>query len=160
FSIRREQGRLAELEEAMRGAVAAYPSVPGWRCVMASLYAEIGKRDDAAREFAGAMAGDVSDIAEDSNWLAAVVLVSEACAFLGDEERAATLYEIVLPHAQLVAVAGIASACNGAIARALGLLAATLERWDDAVQHFEQALALNGRLGAPPFIVRTQVEYA
>ena len=48
FNIRREQGRLAEVEEAVRGFIAMYPAVPAWRCSLALLQLELG-REDAAR---------------------------------------------------------------------------------------------------------------
>jgi hypothetical protein len=35
-----------------------------------------------------------------------------------------------------------------------------MERWDDAETHFEEALAMNFRLGARPFVAHTQHEYA
>jgi hypothetical protein len=39
-------------------------------------------------------------------------------------------------------------------------LATLLERWDDAAQHFESALAANTRLGARALVARTQHAYA
>jgi hypothetical protein len=35
-----------------------------------------------------------------------------------------------------------------------------LERWEDAERHFEDALALNTRMEAPPWIAHTQHQYA
>ena len=40
------------------------------------------------------------------------------------------------------------------------MLAGTLQRWDDAVVHFEDAIETNARIGARPFLARTQHEYA
>jgi tetratricopeptide (TPR) repeat protein len=160
FFIRREQGRLAELEDALLGAVAAYPVVPAWRSALASLYCEVGRRDDAAREFERAASADFADIAEDGNWLGAVTVAGEVCAHLADRRRAAVLYDRLLPYRELVAVAGIAAACIGSVARVLGLLAGTLGRWDDAIRHFDRALAVHRSLGAPPLVLRTQQEYA
>ena len=39
-------------------------------------------------------------------------------------------------------------------------LAATTERWDDAERHFEQALEFDERIGARPWLARTQHDYA
>ena len=39
------------------------------------------------------------------------------------------------------------------------LLAASLERWDEAFAHFEEAIALCRRLGARPYLARTEYEY-
>ena len=46
------------------------------------------------------------------------------------------------------------------MARCLGLLAATLEDWDDAERYFEAAIELNGRIGARPWLAFTQRDYA
>jgi hypothetical protein len=40
------------------------------------------------------------------------------------------------------------------------MLAACLGRWDDAERHFTDALAMNERLGARPYIVRTRRAWA
>ena len=50
--------------------------------------------------------------------------------------------------------------CPAAIDRCLGQLAATLQRWDDAEQHYQRALELEGRLDAIPLVARTRYWYA
>jgi DNA-binding NarL/FixJ family response regulator len=40
------------------------------------------------------------------------------------------------------------------------MLAATLSRWEDAQRHFEQALAMNARMGAKPWLAHAQYQYA
>ena len=160
FSIRREQGRLAELEDALLGAVAAFPAVSAWRSALACLYCEVGRRDDAGREFERAASADFADIAEDGTWLTAVALSGEVCAHLADRRRAAGLYDRLLPYRELVGVAGVGAVCMGSVARVLGLLAGTLGRWDDAIRHFDHALGVNRSLGAPPLVLRTQQDYA
>jgi len=59
-----------------------------------------------------------------------------------------------------VAVAGGFASCLGAVARVLGLLDATMGRWDAAERHFELALDINQRIRAAAFVVRTQRAYA
>ena len=44
FNIRREQGRLAEVEEAVKGFISLYPAIPAWRCALALLNVELGAR--------------------------------------------------------------------------------------------------------------------
>ena len=48
---------------------------------------------------------------------------------------------------------------EGPWARVLALLAASLERWDEASAHFEEAIARCRRLGARPYLARTEYEY-
>jgi tetratricopeptide (TPR) repeat protein len=160
FFLRREQGRLAELEDGLRALADAQPKVPAWRCGLANLYAEDGRPADAAREIAAATASELRDFPRDNSWLPAVTLLADACTVVGDARRAALLYDLVLPYAGQVVVAGVASACTGAVDRSLGRLAVTLGRWAEAEQHFERALAMNRRLGGRPFVARTQYDLA
>ena len=48
----------------------------------------------------------------------------------------------------------------GAVARYLGILASTMSRWEDAARHFEDALEMNKRMGARPWLAHTQNDYA
>jgi tetratricopeptide (TPR) repeat protein len=52
------------------------------------------------------------------------------------------------------------SGVRGAVSRYLGLLASTLRRFEDAEHHFEDALAMNERMGARPWLAHTQLDYA
>jgi hypothetical protein len=70
------------------------------------------------------------------------------------------LYQLLLPYAGHTVVIGNAAACYGALSRYLGALATTLGRWDEAAQHFEDALAMNARMEAWPWLAHTQYQYA
>ncbi|MCH8921233.1 MAG: tetratricopeptide repeat protein, partial [Chloroflexi bacterium] len=160
-TLRREQGRFQEMEPAFKGFVAQFPATPAWRAGLAWLYSEVGREAEARAEFEHLAADDFADLPQDLNWLIAVTLLSEVCAFLGDARRSATLYGLLLPYAALsVMIGGIAVACYGSASRSLGLLAATMSRWEEAVQHFEDALEMNARTGARPWLAWTQHQYA
>jgi DNA-binding SARP family transcriptional activator len=158
FNIRREQGRLAEVEEAVRGLIALYPAVPAWRCGLALLLLELG-REDEAREAVGAVGG-LADLPRDANWLIAVTLLAEVCARLGDAERAEELYASLLPYAGRNVVVGRATTCNGSASRLLGMLAAARGDTAQAERHFRDALAMNAAMGARPLVARTQLAWA
>jgi tetratricopeptide (TPR) repeat protein len=160
FSLHREQGRLQELEAAVKGFVQQYPAVPAWRSALASLYSELGHEAEARAEFEHLAVNDFADLPGDNSWLIGVTLLSEVCAFLADSRRAATLYKLLLPYAGRNVVVGDAAACNGSVSRNLGLLATTMARWEEAAQHFADALEMNARMGARPLVARTQYEYA
>ena len=53
FNIRREQGRLAEVEGAVRGFIELYPAIPAWRGALALLLIELGARTRRARSSSG-----------------------------------------------------------------------------------------------------------
>src|SRR5207245_3933013 len=105
-------------------------------------------------------AHDFADVPQDGLWLTCVAYLTEVCAFLGDVPRAATLYRLLLPYNGQNVVVGATHSCYGAAARYLGMLAATMERWEDAAQHFEDALAMNAHMGARPWLAHTQHQYA
>jgi hypothetical protein len=46
------------------------------------------------------------------------------------------------------------------VAHHLGLLATTLGRYEEADQHFHDALAIHERIGAPQFVAQTRLERA
>ena len=48
----------------------------------------------------------------------------------------------------------------GSASRYLGLLASTMSHWQDAATHFEQALAMNTKMGTRPWLAHTQHDYA
>ena len=103
---------------------------------------------------------DFTDFPVDALWIASITYLVDVCTFLGDRTRAAILYQLLLPYAGRNVVVGSAAACYGALSRYLGALATTLERWDEAAQHFEDALAMNARMDAWPWLAHTQYQYA
>jgi tetratricopeptide (TPR) repeat protein len=95
----------------------------------------------------------------DEEWLVSLGLLAEAASILGSAESAPHLYELLLPYGDRVAV-GYPELCTGAVARYLGLLATTMQRWEAAERHFEDALEMNARIGARPWLAHTQYDYA
>ena len=159
FALRREQGRLDELEASARGIVEVYPTVPGFAASLAALYMEIEREADARSVFERLAGEGFEAIPRDWFWLISMSLLSQVCAYLRDARRAATLYQLLLPFApRNVCVVNILS--TGSASRSLGLLAATMCRWEEAERHYEDALELNARMGAKPAYAWTQYDYA
>ena len=160
LGIRREQGRMGELEHAARQLVDDNPGRPAWRAALATLLCEEGRLEDARDEFEKLAAGDFDDVPKDLDWTIAMTLLSDVCADLGDAERAALLYAKLKPYAAVNVVIGLAAVCLGSAESFLGKLAATMGDSAGAEYHFERALAANALLGAPGCLARTQVDYA
>ena len=59
FNIRREQGRLGEVEDAVARFIEMYPAIPAWRCTQALMHVELGRMDEA-REASRAWPGRAS----------------------------------------------------------------------------------------------------
>jgi tetratricopeptide (TPR) repeat protein len=149
FALRREQGRLQELEAAVEGFIEQYPALPSWRCALALLYRELGREAEARAEFEHLAASDFAGLPQDQLWLISVTILSEVCVFLGDIRRAETLYQLLLPYAgRNVTLAEVA--CVGPASYYLGLLATAVARWEEAVRHFEDALEMNAKMGQDP----------
>jgi tetratricopeptide (TPR) repeat protein len=159
YILRREQGRVDEVEQPVRRAAVDHPTYPIWRCVLANMLAELGSTPEARAEFEALAADGFGGLPFDEEWDVSLCLLAETAARLGDGERAATLYELLLPYADRVAVS-YPEISVGPVSRFLGILATTCRNFDDAAGHFEDALALSERIGARPWGARTQDDYA
>jgi len=160
FALRREQGRLKEVEPVVRLFVQQHSAAAAWRPGLAVIYSELGLTSDARAEFENLAQHDFADLPRDSLWMGTLTYFVDICTFLGDRARAETLYQILLPFAGRNVVVANATVCYGALSRYLGALATTFERWDDAARHFEDALAMNARMDARPWLARTREQYA
>ena len=140
FNIRREQGRLDEIEDAVRRFIDLYPAIPAWRAALALLLVELGRDDEARAEL------EAIDRRADAAARRQLADRASRCwprcaATLGDARRAEALYEALLalraarrggrPRRDLQRRRG---------SRLLGLLAAAMKRWDAAERHFEDAM--------------------
>ena len=153
------RGHLEEVEPAIRELVAEYPARPVFRCALALLCAQLGRTEDARRELGYFAARGFTTLPFDQEWLFGMSLLVETCALLTDSDSAAVLYGLLVPWSAFNA-ADHPEGIRGSVSRYLGMLAATLERWDDAAGHFEDALAMNERMGARPWLAHTQHDYA
>jgi tetratricopeptide (TPR) repeat protein len=159
FVLRREQGRLQEIDELFRESIDEYAGYRSFPCLVALIDCELGRRDPASRRFHALAADEFAALPRDGEWLFCLSVLSEVAAHLRDAEQAAVLYRLLLPYEQLNAQAS-GEISIGCVARYLGILASTISRWDDAARHFERALELNARMGARPWVARTQCDYA
>jgi tetratricopeptide (TPR) repeat protein len=158
-TLRRLQGRFEELAPKVKSFVESYPSIVGWRATLAQIYTELDRRENARSEFETLAVRDFADLPRDGAWVVSMCLLAQVCAYLNDSYRAAALYQILLPFAGRNIVIGSAAAFYGPVSRHLGLLAATMSRWDDAAHHFEGCLASCESMGARPFEAYVQHEY-
>jgi tetratricopeptide (TPR) repeat protein len=154
-AVRHFQGRLGEFVEQAVQLTRRGDSLAGHRPGAALALLESG-REDEARELA--LAEDLQSIPLAQTWRTAMVLWAIVCSRLRIVDRAGELYGLLLPFSGQVAVGG--SIVLGTIAFALGTLAATLERYEEAEGHFATAAEIEERLGAPLFLARTQAGWA
>jgi DNA-binding SARP family transcriptional activator len=153
------RGGVEKLEPAIRELVADWPARPAFRCALAHLHARLGRRSEAQRALDDLTRDDCSALPFDQEWLYGMSLLAETAALLSDTDSAAVLYGLLVPWAAFNA-ADWPEAIRGSASRYLGILAATMRRWDEAGVHFEDAVAMNARMGARPWLAHTQHDYA
>jgi hypothetical protein len=156
FWLRFEQGRLDEVRAILEALVAGYPDRPVTRSLLALLYAELDQRRAAdlldgyaAQDFEGLPWGAIGPIV--------AVALSYTAARLGRAADAAVLYGLLKPFEGHLAVVGTATLCLGPFDHYLGMLAACRHQWQRADFHYEEAIALEERTGAPAMLARTRL---
>jgi tetratricopeptide (TPR) repeat protein len=160
LALRLHAGGLEAIEPAMRQFAEQFPALRSYRAGLTLANRNLG-REEAVREILEHVAAaDFSDVPRDDDWLVNLACFAEGCAYLGDAQRAAALYDLLLPYARRNVVTNAAIACTGPIARPLGLLATTLGRWDEAESHFDEALGLLAKQSAKPYFALTQYDHA
>jgi hypothetical protein len=155
-AIRWAQGRFEEYWPEVAYHAERYLWIPRWRDALAA--AEGGDRAAAALELARAGHG-FAEIPRDGFWLLRLCSLAEACVLVGDDADAERLYDLLHPYADRNAIA-LTQVPFGPVALRLGMLAALLERWDEAEMQFEAALERCEVLGARSVRPRVLREYA
>jgi DNA-binding CsgD family transcriptional regulator/tetratricopeptide (TPR) repeat protein len=158
FSLRREQGRLAQLAPVIRILAARGREHGPWRPGLVSLLAELGMVAEAKRELRRIADEGLEPLRQ--LWLASLTYITDACSAVGDEETAALVYPALEPLTGKNVMVGNLVTCYGAADRYLGMLARTLGEWDRAEEHFERAIELNRQMRAATWLAHTQYEYA
>ena len=159
FTIRREQGRLAEVAPILRRFIDDNPRDAAWRPGMALIASDLGFRDAARRSFEDLAAAGFA-FPFDAKRTLTLSYLAEVCTELGDVDRAERLYNLLLPYRDLAVIAPATTVCCGGAARYLGMLAATLGDWAAAEEHFAAALTLDEQLQAWPWLAHTKHEFA
>lgn len=146
-----ERGDLVEGERVLRAMFEqGMPTGYSGGAWLAALVARQGRVAEARALLGRLVAGDLAELPEeDAEWLPALCQLAHACEVVRVPQAAELLYERLLPHRHRFVVDGIAAGWLGSVERYLGLLAASLGRYDDAEGHFEAALSENLAAGSP-----------
>jgi len=166
FGLRRDLGRLAEVDSMLTELVASSPDVPAWLAARAVADIDLA-RPEAARSILDSFLSDgFARLTRDWLWLSAIGHLADCCAdlaFLNADpmpEAASHLYGLLEPYADRCIVLAHGVLCTGAASRQLGGLAAALGRYDKAIHHFEAATATNRALDAVPWTARALLGHA
>lgn len=163
WNLRRQQGRLAELEAAVRDSATRYPDVRGYVPALCLSNLAAGHVGEARSNFEMLTADHFAPFAVDRNWTTSFAYLADACAALGDRPQAEALYAMMRPYADLCVVTStscIAVDYAGSLQLRLANLAATMERWPQSEQHFEAAISAELRMRAHAWLAHTRLAYA
>jgi class 3 adenylate cyclase/tetratricopeptide (TPR) repeat protein len=159
FTIRREQGRLAEVAPLFKRFVDDHPEDATWRPGLMLIASDLGFEVQARRSL-DQMAESEFSLPMDSKRLVTLTYLAEVAGRLREAEHAERIYASLLPFRDQAVTVPAFTLCCGAAARYLGLLASTLGDWSAAEAHFEYALQMNERLKARPWLAHTRHEFS
>ena len=158
----RGEGDDAELQRIFFGEMMALPYSwePAIHSALAFSLLLRGERDAARREFETVAAPGLETLRRDEHWLVTLGSLSSVAVLLDDHPRAAALYDLLMPFADLVLVHDLLRSIHVSVDSVLGSLATVLGRYDDGVSHFERALAKQTEMGARLAMIESRTGYA
>lgn len=159
FFLRREQGRLDEVEQATRDFVASRADIPALRVALTFLLAEIGRVDEAR----GALAQydeQSLDCLHDRNWPASWFQLARAASIVGDREFAERLLARHHQPSERCVQVSLATVCLGSLDLAAAWLHHTIGDLDAADARYRSAEEVNARLGARSWLAQAQFDHA
>jgi tetratricopeptide (TPR) repeat protein len=159
FTIRRDQGRLAEVAPLVKRFISENPEESIWKPGLMLVASDLGFQAQARQHFETFANNDFA-LPQDAKRQLTLTYFAEVCAALGDANRAEKLHALLHPFRDVTVLAAPNTICCGATRHFLGLLAATMADWQASEEHFREALALNERLKAWPRLAWSQFEYA
>jgi class 3 adenylate cyclase len=149
FELRRAQGRVEELVEVLVAMQAAAPEIEAFRPALGACYCDLD-RSDGLPLFEEDVADGFARYRHNGLWLASTMMNAEIAAHFGHTDAAGLLYDTLLPWRDQVAWTGTTAAKS--VAEAVGSLAATLGRYDEAEDLLSRALDVHRRLRAPSWV--------
>jgi DNA-binding SARP family transcriptional activator/tetratricopeptide (TPR) repeat protein len=156
YQLRFEQGRLHELADRLH-QVLDERDQPATRAYAALAYCELDRTSDARRVFAP-LATRVGELPVDLLWPEVTSLSAAICHSLRDRLLAERLLELLRPFSDQLVGHGVL--WWGSVSHYLGLLASTLERYEEAEARFEAAQRAHDQFAAPTWLARTRLEWA
>jgi tetratricopeptide (TPR) repeat protein len=159
FFLRREQGRLAELEQLTRDLAASRADIPAIRIALVFLLAELDHVDEA-RAILAELDGVALDRLHDRNWPASWFQLARAAWLVGDRDLAAMLLERHRRPTEICVQVSLATVCLGAVDLGVAWLLHTLGDLDAADTHYRAAELTNARIGARSWLARARADHA
>jgi tetratricopeptide (TPR) repeat protein len=159
FWLRMGQGRLREIEDAVRQFADQLPAMPAWRVALATLYMHTGRPAEARREYDRLAQSDFATIPRDNVWSISIAMLAELSETFRDAERSILLEELLAPldGRNVVTPTGIFA---GPVRRYLALTAAARGDQDAALARLVEARVACERMGYKPMLAVLDVDEA
>ena len=125
---------------------------------MALLQVEADRPVEARATLGPLASRNFAELPQGAGRIFAVAASAWVAASLGERMWAQLLEPMLRPHVGLAVQSG--AAWWGPVDRYVALLFGTLDRLDEADKHFSAASELTLKMGSPPWLARTQVEWA
>lgn len=145
--LRGDWATMRTLESQMESMSIYLRMLPAAETILVSFHLAIGNHDVARARYEHFAATAFSNLPQGFGTVSAYCRLAAACHVFDDRPRAATLYELLQPYADQLAVAGPLT-CAGSVQRALGLLCLLQGQLARGIEHFELALQAHQRMGA------------
>jgi class 3 adenylate cyclase/tetratricopeptide (TPR) repeat protein len=160
WAIRRDQGRLAEVEPALVAFANSTPEVAAWQATIAVTALDLGRPHDALAALKTLVQGGLRAVPMDWLWTATMVLGAEVAAALDQRDAVVELMELLRPYERRGVPVAVGVAYLGTTSRALGLLANALGDYQMAIGDLEDAIEIETRLGAGAYEARARLDLA
>jgi DNA-binding SARP family transcriptional activator len=153
--VRRDQGRLAELESLVLEQIVASPRIPAWKVAGLFIHSAAGRRRRAKQGLHELVGDEVAAIPRDWLWPLAVAGLADVCVDLDDREVAPVLIRALTPFSGRLATLAHGIVADGTIDRRLAGLEACVGRLSEAERLLHSAVATSRRVGARPELARS-----
>jgi class 3 adenylate cyclase len=158
FLVRWGEGKMDDLVEPGRQFADKYGQA--WRTAFIWLLTETGHLDEARDRFRELAANDFKGLRWNTDWMTAMCGLAMSALALEERAAAETIYVQFAPHADRYAAFIAGSGCLGSNHAFVGFAAKAANRLDDAISHFDEALARNSAIGAEYLTPRIHYERA
>ena len=148
-SIRMQQGRLSELEPAVRWFAKAHPGMVAMQCVFALILAQSGRSSEARAELERLTGSGLAGVPKDNLHIVTMALLGETAAELHDARTAGEIRAWMLPYAGRWVVSPNAAAL-WPVDRSLASLATIAGLHEEARAHIDAAREQAASAGALP----------
>jgi predicted ATPase/class 3 adenylate cyclase len=153
------RGKDESLLQGLRASASEHAQ-PAWKCGLAAALARCKQHDEARALLRELCADDLAAVPPDGNWWTALAFLCQACGLLRDRNCAEALHRQLSPYPNHLVNCGISADMAGSTSVHLGTLCSVLERWDEAIAHFEAGIAMLDRFRSPYHMAEARLSYA